>query len=55
MANMLIDDNDNKVTIFQKLNEIKNRHGKHSKQYLDAYKLCVKLGLIKNCHLLLKK
>lgn len=48
IADLTIDSKGNKVGIRKRLEDIKNRYGKHSNQYIMASELAVKIGLIDN-------
>ena len=45
MADMLIDSKGNEVTVSQRLDDIKERYGEHSNQYLTACDICYRIGL----------
>lgn len=45
MADMLIDSKGNEVTVSQRLDDIKNRYGEYSDQYLTACDICYQIGL----------
>lgn len=45
MADMLIDSKGNEVTVSQRLDDIKERYGEHSDQYLTACDICYRIGL----------
>lgn len=45
MADMLVDSKGNEVTVSQRLEDIKNRYGEHSNQYLTACDICYRIGL----------
>lgn len=45
MADMLIDSGGNEVTVPQRLDDIKDRYGDHSDQYLTACDICYRIGL----------
>lgn len=45
MADMLIDSKGNEVTASQRLDDIKNRYGEYSDQYLTACDICYQIGL----------
>lgn len=45
MEDMLVDSKGNEVTVSQRLEDIKNRYGEHSIQYLTACDICYRIGL----------
>ncbi len=45
MADMQVDGNGKEVTVSQRLEDIKNRYGEHSDQYLTACDICYRIGL----------
>ena len=45
MADMLIDSKGNEVTVCQRLDDIKDKYGEHSNQYLTACDICYLIGL----------
>ena len=45
MADMLIDSKGKEVTVSQRLEDIRNRYGEHSDQYLTACDICYRIGL----------
>lgn len=45
MADMQVDSQGNEVSVFQRLDDIKNRYGEHSDQYLTACDICYRIGL----------
>lgn len=45
MADMTVDSKGNEVTVSQRLDDIKNRYGEHSNQYLTACDICYRIGL----------
>ena len=45
IADMTIDSKGNKVTVSQRLDDIKNRYGEDSDQYLTAYDIACQIGL----------
>ena len=45
MADMQVDSNGKEVTVFQRLEDIKNRYGEHSNQYLTACGIYYPIGL----------
>ena len=45
MADMLIDSKGNEVTVEQRLDDIRNRYGEYSDQYLTACDICYQIGL----------
>ena len=45
MADMFVDSNGKEVTVSQRLEDIKNRYGEHSNQYLTACDICYHIGL----------
>ena len=45
MADMQVDNQGNKVSVSQRLDDIKNRYGEHSNQYLTACDICYLIGL----------
>lgn len=47
IADMTTDSKGNDVTVEQRLEDIKNRYGADSKQYMTAYELAGKIGLLK--------
>ena len=46
MADMLIDSKGNEVTVYQRLDDIKDRYGEHSDQYITACDICYRIGLL---------
>ena len=45
MADMLVDSMGNEVTASQRLNDIRDRYGEYSDQYLTACDICYRIGL----------
>ena len=45
MADMQVDSQGNEVSVSQRLDNIKNRYGEHSDQYLTACDICYRIGL----------
>ena len=45
MADMQIDSQGNEVNVSQRLEDIRNRYGEHSNQYLTACDICYRIGL----------
>lgn len=45
MADMQVDDQGNEVDVSQRLEDIKNRYGEHSNQYLTACDISYRIGL----------
>lgn len=45
MADMLTDPKGNKVSVMQRLDDIKERYGEYSDQYLTACDICFRIGL----------
>ncbi len=45
MADMLVDSRGREVTVSQRLDDIKDRYGEHSDQYLTACDVCYRIGL----------
>lgn len=45
MADMQVDSKGNEVTVFERLEDIKNRYGEDSNQYLTACDICYCIGL----------
>ena len=45
MADMQVDSQGNEVSVSQRLDDIKNRYGEHSNQYLTACDICYRIGL----------
>lgn len=46
IADMTINSKGNKVTVYERLEDIKSRYGEHSDQYLTAYDIASQVGLI---------
>ncbi len=45
MADMQVDSRGNEVTVSERLDDIKERYGEHSDQYLTACDICYQIGL----------
>lgn len=45
MADMQVDSQGNEVSVSRRLDDIKNRYGEHSDQYLTACDICYRIGL----------
>lgn len=45
MADMLVDSKGNEVDVTYRLNEIKEKYGEHSDEYLTSCDICFRLGL----------
>ena len=45
MADMLIDSKGNEVSVSKRLDDIKERYGEHSNEYLTACDICYRIGL----------
>ncbi len=44
-ADMLVDSQGNEVSVSKRLDDIRNRYGEHSDQYLTACDICYRIGL----------